>query len=89
MKNSTIRCFIHKDINNNFIISSKIKIDNYTSATLNYIKEKFLMFHGKKYEDMLSHDYRKYCKENPIGHLSPSQIFSQHSLSLKCNTEAD
>ena len=60
MKNSTIRCFIHKDINNNFIISSKRKIDNYTPLTLNYIKENFLMFDGKKYENMLSHDYRKY-----------------------------
>jgi hypothetical protein len=39
MKNSTIRCFIHKDINNNFIISSKRKIDNYTQVILNYIKE--------------------------------------------------
>ena len=47
MKNSTIRCFIHKDINNNFIISSKRKIDNYTPVTLNYIKENFLMFDGK------------------------------------------
>jgi hypothetical protein len=60
MKNSTIRCFVHKDINNNFIISSKRKIDNYTPVTLNYIKENFLMFDGKKYENMLSHDYRKY-----------------------------
>jgi hypothetical protein len=71
MKNSTIRCFIHKDINNNFIISSKRKIDNYTPVTLNYIKENspkackgftriFLMFDGKRYENMLSHDYRKY-----------------------------
>ncbi len=25
MKSSTIRCFIHKDINNNFITSSKRK----------------------------------------------------------------
>ncbi len=41
MKNSTIRCFIHKDINNNFIILSKRKIDNYTPVTLNYIKENF------------------------------------------------
>ena len=46
MKNSTIRCFIHNDINNNFIISSKRKIDNYTPVTLNYIKENFLMFDG-------------------------------------------
>jgi hypothetical protein len=55
MKNSTIRCFIHKDINNNFIISSKRKIDNSSN-----IKENFLMFDGKKYENMLSCDYRKY-----------------------------
>jgi hypothetical protein len=41
MKNSTVRRFIHRDINNNFIISSKRKIDNYTPVTLNYIKENF------------------------------------------------
>ena len=34
MKNSTIRCFIHKDINNNFIISSKRKIENYTDRVV-------------------------------------------------------
>ena len=37
MKNSTIRCFIHKDIKYKFRLSSKRKIDN-------YIKENFLMF---------------------------------------------
>ena len=59
MKNSLIRCFIHKDINTNFIIYKR-KIDNHTSVTLNYIEENFLMFDGKKYENMLSHDYKKY-----------------------------
>ena len=78
MKNSTIRCFIHKDINNNFIISSKRKIDNYTPVTLNYIKENFLMFDGKKYENMLSHDYRKYLINGgniKLRHLKEDKIF--------------
>ena len=78
MKNSTIRCFIHKDINNNFIISSKRKIDNYTPVTLNYIKENFLMFDGKKYENMLSHDYRKYLINGgniKLNHLKEDKIF--------------
>ena len=78
MKNSTIRCFIHKDINNNFIISSKRKIDNYTPVTLNYIKENFLMFDGKKYEYMLSHDYRKYLINGgniKLRHLKEDKIF--------------
>ena len=78
MKNSTIRCFIHKDINNNFIISSKRKIDNYTPVTLNYIKENFLMFDGKKYENMLSHDYRKYLINGgniKLRHLEEDKIF--------------
>ena len=78
MKNSTIRCFIHKDINNNYIISSKRKIDNYTPVTLNYIKENFLMFDGKKYENMLSHDYRKYLINGgniKLRHLKEDKIF--------------
>jgi len=30
------------------------KIDNYTPETLNYIKENFLMFDGKKYENVIT-----------------------------------
>ena len=73
MKNSTIRCFIHKDINNYFIISKR-KIDNYikenlTKAYKGFTKI-FLMFDEKKYEDMLSYDYRKYLKNGSYIKLS-------------------
>ena len=54
------------------------KIDNYTPVTLNYIKENFLMFDSKKYENMLSHDYRKYLINGgniKFRHLKEDKIF--------------
>jgi hypothetical protein len=51
-------------MNNNFIISSKRKIDNYIKenspkAYMGFTRI-FFMFDEKKYEGMLSHNYRKY-----------------------------
>jgi hypothetical protein len=73
-------------MNNNFIISSKRKIDNYTPVTLNYIKENFLMFDGKKYENMLSHDYRKYLINGgniKLRHLKENKIFLKFYNGIK------
>ncbi len=75
--NITIRCFIHKDVHNNYIISSKKKIENYTPVTLKYIKDNFILFDGQKYEKMLCHDYRKYLRNGNIKlkHLQEDVLF--------------